>query len=209
MKDVVRMAVHTPGLKYSDGADVGIERLGNQGDALASLLHGNMHEQALSYNMFFAASQAATTWSVALATSHTGFCLCNPAGSAKLLVPRFVSFGLSAAPAGIASIHLGGGYVAAGVTVHTTPLTVYPTRVGDPLAPTGVAKADGAATLVGTPLYILPLQGGFTAAALPGVVAPFQDLHGVIQLIPGAYCFIAALTAAVGFACMVWEEIPA
>jgi hypothetical protein len=201
------MAVRTPNLKYSDGADVGIERLGNQGDQLVSMLHGYMHETSQAYNLYWAASQAATTWSVALATTHTGFCLSNPAGSGKLVVPRFVGFALSAAPVAIASVHVGGGYLAAGVTVHTTPLTVYSSRIGDPSAPTAAAKADGAATLVGTPLYILPIQGGFTAAALPGVTTPFGDLHGAVQLIPGAYCFVAALTAAVGFACMFWEEV--
>ncbi len=207
MKDVVRMAFHTPGLKYSDGADVGIERLGNQGEQLVSALHGNMHEMSLGGNLYWAASQAATTWSVALNTTHTGFCLSNPAGSGKLVVPRFVSFGLAAAPTAVSSIHVGGGYVAAGVVTHTTPLTVYSSRLGDALMPAAAAKADAAATLVGTPLYILPLQGGFTAAALPGLLAQFQDLHGAIQLIPGAYCFIAALTACSGFACMFWEEL--
>jgi len=205
--DVVRMAGSLPTLKITDGADYRVKRIGNQGEELVSQMHGAMHELALRYNMYFAANQAATTWSVALATTHTGFCISNPAASGKLVIPRLAGFCLAAAPTAAASAHLGGGYLAAGVTVHTTPLTVYSTRLGDPSAPTAVAKADAAATLVGTPLYLLPLQGAFTAGALPGVTASVVDLQGAIQLIPGAYVFIACLTAASGFAFMSWEEI--
>ncbi|KKL21121.1 hypothetical protein LCGC14_2448610, partial [marine sediment metagenome] len=107
------------GLDTPDGIVTSLKRVGNQNDRIVSQLHGKMYEQALRLNIFHAASQAATTTTIALAATYTGLCLSNPAGNTKNLVPRQVSVALSVAPAGIAPMAIGGGYVAAGVVTHT------------------------------------------------------------------------------------------
>jgi len=201
----VFMSGSPSGLKHPDGVATLLARIGPQGDRMVSQLHGKLYEQAQRQQLFFAASQAATTTTIALATTYTGLCLSNPAGNTKKLAVRQVGIALSVAPAGIAAIGLGGGYAAAGVVTHTTALTTYCTDIGNGAAATGLA--DGAATLVGTPLVIMPIIGGFTAGALyshGGVV----DMEGAIVLNPGAYCFIYTLTVVVGFFGITWEEMP-
>lgn len=169
--------------------------------------HGRYAEASRRGQAFFAASQAATTWSVALAATHTGFVLSNPANSRVNLEPLLASFALSVAPAAIAHIGLFGGWLAAGLTAHTTPLMPLSTFLNQDIS-TGQGKADGAATLPGTPRWLLPLMGGFTAAALPSTSPAILDIGGIFTVPPGAYIGIGALTAVVGFAGMTWEEVP-
>jgi hypothetical protein len=168
---------------------------------------GRYFDSAIRGHCFWAASQAATTWSVALNTTHTGFVLSNPRASGVYLVPLFASFALSVAPAGIAPISLFAGNTPDGIVAHTTPLVEYPTLL-DSDQGTGIGNADAAATLVGTPRWIFPIMGGFTAAALPSPPPPWVDLGGIFIVPPGAYIGIGALTAVVGFASMLWEEVP-
>jgi hypothetical protein len=181
-------------------------RLDQQGGVVTSMLHGRYYEQARNGNVFFAANQAATAVSVALATTYTGLCLSNPAGNTKNLVLLKVNFALSVAPAAIAPIGLIGGYLSTGIVTHTTALAASSTTIGT--GPAATAKADGAATLVGTPMWIHPMQGGFTAAALPSSAPALLDMEGSIIIPPGAYVAIGALTAVTGFGGMIWEEVP-
>lgn len=161
---------------------------------------------SLGRKTFWAANQAAATWSVALATTHTGFVVSNFRGSGVNLIPLVASFALSVAPAGIASIALFAGNSNDGIAVHTTPLGVFPTMLDSEGG--GLAKADAAATLVGTPRWILPIMGGFTAGALPATSPAVIRLDGLFTIPPGAYMGIGALTAAIGFGAMVWAEVP-
>jgi hypothetical protein len=155
--------------------------------------------------VFGAANQAATTWSVALNTTFTGLVLSNPAGSAKDLRILRVGFALSVAPVAIAKIGLFTGFLAAGIATHTTPLTPFSRKVGAPT--TGmVAKADAAATLVGTPRWVMPILAGFTAGALPSPALATIDLDGCDIVPPGGYFGIGALTAVVGFGAIWWTE---
>lgn len=205
-EDMMRMVQSGAEVNTPSGIRQNVVRVGNQNDALVSQLHGSMYEQALRGNMFYAASQAATTTTVALATTYTGLCLSNPAGNSKNLIPRQVSAALSVAPAGIAPMGIGGGYAVAGVVTHTTPLTRYSTVLGSGTSSTGLA--DGAATLVGTPTVIMPFLGGFTAAALFATSPAILDLNGSIVIPPGGYVFIYTLTVAVGLFGITWEEVP-
>ena len=207
VSDDVKLAGAATGLKTPDGIVSNIERIGNQNDRIMSQLHGKMYEQTQRLNLFEAASQAATTTTIALAATYTGLCLSNPAGNTKNLVPRQVSVALSVAPAGIAPMAIAGGYVAAGVVTHTTPLTTYSCMLGNGQAAVGLA--DAAATLVGTPRVIMPILGGFTAGSLFATSPAILDLDGSIIIPPGAYIFIYTLTVAVGLFGIVWEEIPA
>jgi len=188
----------------SDGA-VNAARTDRTGASVITPAHGEYNEAVVRDNVFMAASQAADTWSVALAGAHTGLCLSNPAGSNKNLSILKVGMAISAAPAAIASIHLAGGYAPGGITAHNAALVIYNMKLGSAAA--SVAFADDDATLVGTPIYIYPLIGGFTAAALFSQPMATTDIGGSIMVPPGGYVFIAALTVAVGFGCIVWEEI--
>lgn len=180
-------------------------RLDEAGGLVSTNAHGAFHEAANQHYLYFAANQTAVTTTVALAAVYTGLCISNPAGSGRNLSILKVNWVFTVAPAAISSIHIGGGYTSAGVTVHTTPLTVYNAALGAGEA--SVANADAACTLVGTPIYIQPLVGGFTAA----VLYPHQsviDIDGAILVPPGGYVFIATLTVCVGFGSICWEEIP-
>jgi hypothetical protein len=157
-------------------------------------------------NVFYAASQAATTWSVALATTHTGLVLSNPVNSGKNLVILKAGFALSVAPAAISHIGLFAGFSSAGITVHTTPLAIQNCLIGGAASS---VNADGAATLVGTATWITPIMGGFTAAALPSTSPSWIDVDGAIVVKPGGYFGIGALTASVGFGSILWAEIEA
>ena len=208
MSDRPASPVTSNGLHYPDGVAVATDRIGAQGDLMVSQLHGKLHEAAKRGVLFGAASQAATTTTIALATTYTGLCLSNPAGNNKDLALRQVGVSLSVAPAAQAAIGLGGGYSAAGIATHTTPLATYPMDLGGNIQPTGLA--DAACTLVagagkGLLRVIMPTLGGFTAAALPshgGVV----DFEGSIILRPGAFVFIYTLTVVIGFFGITWEE---
>lgn len=187
----------------SDGAEQAL-RQARDASLVVTLARGKYVEAASRGKVFHAASQADTTWSVALHTTHTGLVVSNPVGSGYNLAILQASFALCVAPAGVANIGLFGGFLAAGIATHTTPLTVYSAILG---GPGGVAKADAAATLVGTPVWLMQMQNGFTAAALPGVGQTMIDVDGSIIVPPGGYCGIAALTVVHGLGSMSWEEI--
>ena len=193
-------------LNQPDGVETGVTRVGKQLGQVVQQLHGRHWELASRAQMFFACSQAATTTTIALATTYTGICLSNPAASGVNLELLGVGVALSVAPAAIATISLGGGYAAAGVVTHTTPLTVFNNKLDSAL--TGSGLADAAATLVGTPRDIMPLIGGFTAAALYSGSGGYFDIGGAICIPPGGYAFVETLTVVVGWFGMWWAEWP-
>lgn len=202
-----RMPIGTAGMQQDEGVPTTIVRVGEQLEAISGQLHGNLWELSRRGQLYFAASQAATTTTIALATTYTGLCLSNPAASGVNIEVHRVGVALSVAPAGIASIGLAGGYAAAGVVTHTTPLTVYNCKLGT-VATAATAKADAAATLVGTPLDIMPLIGGFTAGALYANDGGYFNIDGAICIPPGGYVFVQTLTVAVGFFGIWWSEWP-
>jgi hypothetical protein len=157
--------------------------------------------------IFYAANQAATAWSVALTTTYTGLVISNPARSPVDLVMLRAGFVLSLAPAAIASIGFIAGFSNAGVVTHTTPLSVYSSKLFQSEAG-GKARADAAATIVGTPVWVHQFMGGFTAAALPSTSPADIDLGGLFIVPPGGYFGIGALTAVTGFGSLLWAEIP-
>jgi hypothetical protein len=203
LSDVFQAQVGNQG-PLSDGVTT-VPRAGKEGALCVSEYHGRHYEQAYRKAIFTGANQAAATWSVALNATHTGLVLSNPAGSLVNLVVLRASFALSVAPVGIASIGLFGGFLAAGITVHTTPLTPYSTFIGSGATPSG--KIDSAATLPGTPVWLEQILSGFTAGALPGAGQVVDDLGGLFIVPPGGYVGIGALTAALGFGSISWAEV--
>ena len=191
--------------KRADGSR-GIERSDKTGASVATSAHGAYNEAVSRGNVFFGANQAAVTTTVALNTTYTGLCVSNPAGSEHDLSILKAGWGFSVAPAAPATVHLASGYATTGIATHTTPLNVYNAKIND-LPSKSVANVDGAATLVGTPIYMQPLVGGFTAAALFAQPAALTDIAGIIMVPPGGYVCIVTLTVGIGFGCIVWEEI--
>ena len=180
-------------------------RVGKSGEVVVQELHGRYYEQVYRGNMWSAANQAAQAISVALATTYTGLLLYNPPNSGVNLVPNKVKFALTVAPAAIASLGLIAGFAATGgVTAQTTKLVPQNNFLNTQASPHGIALA--AATIV-TPTWLLPLSDGFTAAAFPAPLLPF-DLEGCFIVPPGAFIGIGALTAVTGLGGISWEEVP-
>jgi hypothetical protein len=169
---------------------------------------GRYMNAALEGRLFTACNVAAQAVSVALTTTYTGLCLSNPAGSSRNLVLLGCQFALTAAPAGIASLHLIAGFSSAGIVTHTAALAapgIQSTIING--QSNSVAKADTQATIV-NPYYLLPLGAGFTAAALPSTTPSWIDLGGMFVIPPGGWIAFGALTAVTGFGGFLWEEIP-
>lgn len=174
-----------------------------QGDLAVSELHGRYFEQGRAGNVFSAANQAAQAVSVALATAYTGLMLYNPIGSGVILVPNKIKFALSVAPAAIATLGLISGVQTAAPT-GLTALGVRSSQIGNAKAGAGLAYS---AATINTPVWMKHLLDGFTAAALPAPTPPI-DLEGLIQILPGGFLAIGALTAVTGLGSIVWEEVP-
>lgn len=189
----------------SDGA-VNPARSDKTGAAVVAAAHGQYNEAVIRDNVFMSASQAADTTSVALGGAYLGVCLSNPIGSGHNLSVLQAGWAHSVAPAAIATVHLAGGWASTGITAHTNAITIYNMKIGSPAV--SVANVDDAATLVGTPIYILPLIGGFTLGTLFSAPMATTDIGGIIMVPPGGYVCIVTLTACNGFGCIIWEEIP-
>ena len=190
--------------KQGDGS-TGEARGGEFSEAIVGQCHGKYYEASSRKKVFFTASQAAVTWSVALHTTHTGLCVANPRMSNVNLAIMRVGFALSVAPAAEAHIGLFAGYDANAEVTLGTAQAVYNAYI---LGPHGQANAYEAATLPTAPLWIEAYMSAFTAAALHGTSPVIVDVDGAIIVPPGAYVGIGALTAAIGFGSMMWEEVP-
>ena len=179
-------------------------RLGNLNDTIVSELHGRYYESAYRGASFSGANIAAQAVSVALTTTYTGLCLYNPPGSGVNLVPNKVKYALSVAPAGIATIGLISGFsTTGGVTTQTTALLSRSNLIG---GAAGKGIVLSAATIV-TPVWLMQLYDGFTAAALPNPTVPV-DLEGEFIIPPGGFIAVGALTAVTGLGSINWEEVP-
>lgn len=179
-------------------------RIDKTGSMVFQNSHGEYYEAVSRGAVFSATNQAAQAVSVALATTYTGLCLSNPVNSGKNLSLIAASYALSVAPAGIASLHLIGNVSTTNVT-HTAAVTPMCNFLNT-VTPTG--KVDSQATIP-TPVYLMPLIGGFTAGALPSSPVVYVDLRGLFVIPPGGFIAIGALTAVTGFGGLVWEELTA
>jgi hypothetical protein len=185
-----------------DGA-VNPARSARTGEMLIQDTHGKYYEGSVRKAVFSGHTQTLTTWSAGTNTTCTGFILSNPAGSPVNLVPLQLSIVQTVSAATIIPYILFGGYAAAGIVTHTTALPVVSTFIGNVK---GYGNADSAATLVGSPQWLMPIQNGFylgTSPATPGLV----DLMGSFVIPPGGYIGIGATAAVTGHAGMTWEEV--
>jgi hypothetical protein len=152
-----------------------------------------------------AANQTGVTTSAALATTYVGICLSNPAGSKVNLSLLRAKAQFNVAPAALTSVGLISGWVAGGITVHTTPLTVTNPFLNSAVALSGLV--DSACTLVGTPEWLDWLGEPTLATSGGGFMQDYSASPIVIP--PGGYVAIGTLIAgpAAGFlGSLLWEE---
>lgn len=163
-------------------------------------------EQARLGKMFHACSAGAVTLST-VSTTCTGLALSNPAGSGKLLVVKRVRFQPSTAPSGAAVAGIAISTAPSETnTTHTTPMVVH-NAIAKGATNNSVGKADAAATLASTPLWLRPL-GSVVAASSISPASYVDETDGEIIIPPGAVMSLSYLTtAAIGIASVTWVEI--
>lgn len=194
----------------TDGSPVA-PRIGGQGEMIVSQLHGRLHELSRRGKLFYGSSGAVpTVTTVALATTYTGLCLYNPAGSNKDLIVEALGYSFLVAFPAAATIGLLGGYAAAGIT--TASAAASPGASTNLRGAGGVGRCALSATLVGTP-YLLEVFGEGLTAAITTVPQGMHviDLQGKWIVPPGGY--VATYTSTVsGAASMaasfLWSEEP-
>ena len=206
--------VRTGPILTQDGA-VNPGRSTRDGSMVTAFGNAEYQELVSRGQVFVGANQGpgGTTTTVGLAATYTGLCINNPANSGKNLV--MIHFGLSVvgAPTALSTIGLLGGFAAAGVVTHTTPLVPLSTFLNTNIA-TGVAKCDSACTLVGTPVILMPLATipitGATAQVVnPAVSGVYIDLKGAVVVPPGGYIAAYTSTVITVIAGFMWAEVPA
>ena len=163
-------------------------------------------DQARLGNVYHACSAGAVTLSTVSKTC-TGLALSNPFGSGKLLVVKKISFQPSTAPAGAAVVGIAiSTAVNTTDTTHTTPMVIHNGKTAGSTV-SGVGRADAAATLLETPLWLRPM-GCVVAASSISPAKYEDDTAGDIILVPGSALSLSYLTtAAVGIASVTWAEI--
>lgn len=165
-------------------------------------------EQARLGKMFNACSAGAVTLST-VSTTCTGLALSNSYGSGKLLVVKEVRFAPTTAPAGVAvagiAIHTA---ISPTETTHTTPMVVHNAIARGNVSGVSIGKADAAATLASTPLWLRPL-GGVAATGSIDVGQAYVDYTNGSIIIPGGGCLSLSYltTATIGIASVTWVEI--
>lgn len=191
--------------KLADGG-TGEARAGQFSEAIMGQAHGKYYEASSRRRLFFAANQAAKSWTVALAVTYTGLMISNPRMSSVNVVILRVGFAESVATGGLNTVGLIGGYDVDAEVPHTSALAVYNCFL---LGPHGQANADdGCSDLPTAPVWIEAYMSAFTTAALHGTSPAIVDVDGAIVVPPGAYCGIGSLDVITGFGSIIWEEVP-
>jgi hypothetical protein len=164
-------------------------------------------DQARMGNMYHACSAGAVTLST-VSTTCTGLALSNTYGSGKLLVVHSVSFAPSTAPAGVAlvgiAIHTA---ISSTDTTHTTPMVIHNAIAKGNVSGGPAGRADAAATLASTPLWLRPLAAVVAGSSI--TPAKYNEyVGGTIIVAPGGCMSLSYLTtAAIGIAAVTWVEI--
>jgi len=189
------LLVNLKGKRHSSGylarSGEAIPSLGRMSQFHVQNFGGEYEEIARRGELYVAANQADVTSTVGLAATYTGLCLNNPTGSGKVIVPLAVAAQLCQDPAAATVLGVGVSYLAAGVTVHTTPLVIYNTLGKDATLVT--VKADAACTLVGTP-RLVDVFGSSLSTIASGIGPMGKKLGAAHRVPPGGMIFVYSLT---------------
>ena len=164
-------------------------------------------DQARLGNMYHACSAGAVTLST-VSTTCTGLALSNAYGSRKLLVVKSVNFAPSTAPAGAAVVGLAiHTAISETAVTHTTPMVIHNAIARGNVSGVPAGRADAAATLPSTPLWLRPMAAVVAASSISP--ANYTDYtNGTIIIPPGGCLSLSYLTtAAVGIASVTWVEV--
>ena len=194
-----------------DSATPITNRGGHQGDLIVSELHARYYEDNYRKNKFYGSNGATpSVTTVALATTYTGLCLYNPAGSTVNVVIDKVGYSFLVAFPAASTIGLLVGWAAAGIaTASAAASPGASSLIGSGALPQG--KCALSATLVGTPYLHTVFGEGLTGAitTIPEAIN-IVDLEGSVILAPGAYAAIYTSTvsgAASLAASFQWTEV--
>ena len=186
-------------------------RGGQLGDLIVSELQPRYYEGTYRKNKFYGSNGATPSiTTVALATTYTGLCLFNPAGSPVNLAMTKVGYSFLVAFPAAATIGLMVGYNAAGIT--TSAAAASPGANSFINGPTGYGKCALSCTFPTAPFLHTVFGEGLTGAitTIPEALN-IVDLEGGIVLPPGAYAAIYTSTvsgAAALAASFEWMEVP-
>jgi hypothetical protein len=202
------VAATAPRGPYPQGKDIAAS-LGPHGELVASQYEAPFRLRQKYKETFFAASQGTTTWTTGVAAgAHTGFSISlAPTAKKNVLVLR-MGFVYLVAPVGVGQVGIAQGWFNTGIVTHGTPLVVYDGQKA--LATSqNAALADGGYTIPATSaaVYRQWILGAMTAGALPNPNQPGVDGSGLIEITPGGWVEIAAITAVVGMAFCEWAEV--
>lgn len=184
-------------------------RLGKTGEAVTVDAHGRYHEAVSRGNVFCAANQASTTFTLFGTTTATGFILANPTGSGKNLSVLQIGYAkVTAAAAAIEQLVLSASYSSQTLS-SLTALTTRCAIIGN--SSTGVGVAYSAATLSAAGVIIAAVQSPSVSATATTAVPPVTvvDVAGGLIIAPGGWLQLAAgfTNTLAGIAHMVWEEV--
>ena len=209
------MAQRAGNAKYGDGFPVADIRIGQQGDLLASTLHGDFYEQAVRKNLFFSTSLARATSLVG--TAMVGNLIWNPPDSGVNIVLVKWHSAIIATSATCTGIVLAAGYQSTPpttLTVVDSTGTTYLQLSGatNSNLPTPRGQAYAAATVLFAPKVIWYLHHNTAAIATTGVDEMVGYLEGAFVIPPGGFVCMAAQGAAAAAAAhsssIMWEEVP-
>ena len=198
--------IRTGIITSSDGA-VNPGRADKTGAMLTSDAHGRYMEAVYRGNCYFAANQAAVTFSVGLTTTTAvGLILTNPTSSGKIVVPLQVEYANNSVIVGVVGISVQ-PYSATAVT-QTTALTVRNAYVEGPYSNTGIGLASSGVTLALAPVAVKLLYSVLSTNTAVISQATVYDIGGSMILAPGTALAVLATAATTGLAGILWEEQP-
>jgi len=198
----------------ADGVSSQAFRQGRYSESIVSELNPKYYEQAYRGNVFFAAHQAATTFSANGLTSATavGLCIFNATNSQKNLVPFQVEILMTAYVTTSTDVQVVAVATSAVSTAAPTTggaLTVY--QSFGPTTSKAVAIAAQTMTFSANPIIWKNLYSAFVtttvAAAIPTASAAVIDLGGSLVIPPGAGMAVVATNASTGFVSLSWLEL--
>jgi len=185
-------------------------RLGQQGDLIATELHGRYYETNYRRALFNAASTAAATTSAGTTTSFTGLMVYNPLNSPVNLVINKVGYAFIVAFGSAAAYGVMTGFSTSPIATFSTSNTSTKSQYVGGAQGYGVAYAS--ATLTATPVVNTIFGSGLTGAITTVPSVPLlYDLEGSVIVPPGGYVCsytTSASGASAFFGSFQWEEIP-
>ena len=168
---------------------------------------GDLTDAAINGRLFHTCSQASSTTSTTLNTTHVGLLVGNPAGSGKYLIMHEFGFAADGSITGEGIIGLATGPIG-NMALVAAPV-IQPSLVGG--SASSVAYADQVGVTTGTLTCVRVVAQLDDTAAATAYGSPIQlvDLKGSIVIAPG-YCIGTETTVAAGDVMWFhfqWEEV--